>query len=86
MVLTTSLHYSRRCESSAGVHRGWVLKLDFSGLPWGKDWAGCPETVCSMAQASNRGVQKTGGWPAIAAHHRSLTLIPGYSRQVQLHL
>ena len=58
MVLTTSLHYSRRCESSAGVHRGWVLKLDFSGLPWGKDWGWLPRDSLQRGPGLQQGCAK----------------------------
>lgn len=73
---------SPRCESSAGVHRGWVLKRDFSGLPWGKDWAWLPRDSLQHGPGLKQGCAKAGGWPVIGAPHSSLTLILGYSQQV----
>lgn len=70
---------SPRCESSAGVHRGLVLKLDFSGLPWGKDWGWLPRDSLQHGPGLKQRCAKAGGWPAISptqqphSHSRVLT-------------
>lgn len=82
MVLTTSLHYPAQDGGLLLVCTGAGCGNSPSvGCPGERAGAGCPDTVCSVAQASNRGVQRQEAG-RLSEPHSSLTLLLGYSQQV----